>query len=161
MNLTFKAFFRHLPEGKGAILTFSKAADRPAKEASELMEHINLVGTHDCRACVGFYIKINETTCLMAHINATSKYRRLRSELGPGDRAVYPYEGAQIYDKVLARLRQEAQLLHWTPSEQTRYVVCCPKTVGKAKDQKWYKLAGWYVLEAIREFLGKSEAEFR
>lgn len=155
-------FMRNLPEGKGAILTFSKFANQEADAIPELMEHIQLVGTHDCRTCVGLYIKINETTCLMAHINATSKYRRLRNEMAPGDRAVFPYEGEQIYGDVLAMLNLEANLLNWDPTAkaQTKYVVCCPKTVGKARDGRWFKYTGYYVLAAIRTFLDKTESEF-
>ena len=121
-------------------------------------EHTDLVGAYDRRTCVELYIEVDETCCIMAHINAINKYRKLGYEMSPGDRAVTIGEGTQIQDAVLAQSIQEAQMLGWTPVAETKYVVCCPVP---ASENALVNYTGFFVLEAIRTFLGVAESNFR
>ena len=77
--------YKLVPEGKGKI--FTKDVDNHP-----------VIGTHGCMTCVGVFFKIDDETCLLAHISAWVKW-------GPNNdmdfllaerRPCTPTEGAKV-----------------------------------------------------------------
>lgn len=136
--------YRYLHEGDGAFLDF---VDPPN---SNIQQNIWLVGTNNCRTCVGLYVRISPTRCLMVHIDAKSGRRVRADEDAPQNRLVTDGEGATIKQYVETQLVVEAQKNGWTPKADQKVVVCCPMWES---DGDTY--AGKFVIDAINSFLGR------
>jgi hypothetical protein len=79
----------------------------------------------------------------------------LREETLYDFRVVTDVEGVQIRDEVIHRLNLESRCVKWPPVDQIRNVVLvCPILQHPISGET---LSGIYVLQGIREFLGRRE----
>jgi len=153
--------FRMVKEGRGG--TFGFHLPTPSDHASEVAEKkfshdrasILRIGTYACRTCVGFYYKIDDERCFFAHIDAFVTDPE-SDAIPPEDRLISDAEGKDLQARVLAALKEEAYRYSWSwiPLAGHKAVACCPQLVLGGR-----KLAGQYVLAAIREFLGDLSLE--
>ncbi|KAK5689696.1 hypothetical protein LTR97_012695 [Elasticomyces elasticus] len=152
--------FRFVGEDEGATLHFGGplyAALFGYKFAQQRLHH---VGTFGLITCVGVYFAINDHTCFIAHINACTirddgHTRTIRNDA----------EGATVKLMTLVLLHQHARFNGWSPRNLRTHVrirrsllLMCPEP--EFEDRPWpgarlreMKQTGFYVAEAIREFL--------
>lgn len=142
-------------EGSGHVLDFDDVArgndSGPHAQASKIW----LVGTYACRTCVGLYVQISLTRCLMLHINAVPA--QPSRDGAPYNRLVDEVLGHATQQKVARALEDLAASIDWEPTGQERVVVCCPLQEAedflKADEPQLY--TSHYIMRAIRQFLKK------
>ncbi|TKA63491.1 hypothetical protein B0A55_09871 [Friedmanniomyces simplex] len=148
--------FRWLPEGKGGTFAVDASSKYP-------VEHLTYFGTYDCHTCVGVWWPIDGQRCFLAHINCSliDIWGAVSWVVRSGE------EAARIKGAVRKLLDEERKQADWgeISAEGKRGVVLvCPKMSTGASDERAERggertCVGYFVVEAIREWLGVSEVK--
>lgn len=149
--------FRWVREGQGRVVNFETLSDGGQDKTDGIIKQSNvfLVGTTGLRTCVGLYVKISDTRCLLLHINAMVTAQK--KELGFRNRRVTLDQGREIFNQVRKRLEDTAAALNWTVSGQEIAIMCCPHAGGRDLTYCVELYTGYFVVKAIRTFLRKSD----
>lgn len=148
--------YRCIDADYGGTYTHSR---RQASDRSFTADTLPAIGTYGCSSCVGVYFELTPTTCFVAHINAAhlpmDSSTITREDTLYDFRVVTDVEGVQIRDEVIHRLNLESRWMNWPPADQIGNVVLvCPILQHPISGET---LSGIYVLQGIREFLGRRE----
>ena len=150
---TKRFLYWRVNEGSGHILDFADVAKGGESGPDAQASKIWLVGTYGCRTCVGLYVRISPTRCLMLHINATPTKPIVKG--APQNREGDKGLGAKVQDEVLTELEDLAKSVNWEPTGEEPVEVCCPL---QEAEEAWMTgnpqfYTGHYIMNAIRTFL--------
>jgi len=142
--------YRYVAEGDGHVFDFNDTSRGEKDGGFRGDPPIYLVGTYGCRTCIGLYIKINDTKCLMAHINGVDGRKWTIGVSATKNRIVDPAQGRILQEAVLQKLKDTAEREKWTPTGREQVVWCC--LYHKAFDGDTL-FVGHYLVKAIQKFL--------
>lgn len=145
-TMTDPTRYRFIGTGKGGTFRF-----KDASYDSSNHETLRFIGTDNCETCVGCYWAINDGACFVAHTNAWI-------ETDDGGREWVPdfADVARLKYDVKARLDAENLRAEWNgPTDRMRQslVLVCPHARQVNSPDTEIKNVGWYVVDAIREWL--------
>lgn len=154
-----KTRFRRIKEGNGGTFAFRLPTPDDTARCPLDREVIWRIGTKGLKTCVGVYFDLPNDRCFLAHINA---YVLINEERGDRLYDCNEKGGAGIKEGVLDGLLTEAQNAGWNPDDdiiKETIVVACPEPEkdGDVDEEQ----VGWWVMEAIKSFLGISGLRFK
>ena len=136
-----KLQFRNIPEGKGKIFTLS--------------DPTSLFGTRNCHSCVGLFFPLpSKARAYVAHINAWVLSQSPAGGKEVYDRIATASEGAQTKSIIHSKLQSLFTRHNWSTSDValSEILLICP---GLNAGGSWKYSTGYYVVAAIKEFLGR------
>jgi len=148
--------YRCIDTDYGGTYTHLRGRDSDRRFA---IDTLPAIGTYGCSSCVGVYMELSPTTCFVAHINASYRpvdYWNITHNTTLYDlRVVTEVEGRCVRDEVIRKLNTASRCMRWPPANQIRNVVLvCPFMEHPISAAT---LSGTYVVQAIREFLGRTD----